>query len=205
MSNNQHSTSEAGSESLAGPSATTSTSSQTSRSSSTLQSRSNSNRPQPIHTHSHNFQESTPRDRHNEDDGGRSDAGSTTKDGSNHTQDQAGDEKVNMKQVPGGLWLPAVKGTIGGIEKAISAEFRLTLSIVHQQLNPISTPTTPSQPPHSASSQSTLRAHAHYQEQYEPPTGARAAVFRADPTVKSCFLGLKVDARDEIARLFGVA
>ncbi|WVF68580.1 hypothetical protein IAT40_003349 [Kwoniella sp. CBS 6097] len=186
-------------------------------------SRSRSNKPEPIQTHSYREREQDQgRENENESQGETSTPRTGRSRNTRHgdgAADQGGDgdersdagSNVNMKQVPGGLWLPAVKGTIGGIESP-RRHVRSTPSI--STLNP-GTPTTANsrshsqQTPNSASSQSPLltqtQIQTYSQPQYEPPTGARAAVFRADPTVKSCFLGLKMDAKDEIARLFGVA
>ncbi|WVQ96116.1 hypothetical protein IAU59_003218 [Kwoniella sp. CBS 9459] len=210
--NGSTSTSESGS----GPSTPSQSQSRTSTIRSQSQSQGNraqSSRPQPIQTQSHSRshrQQDQDQDQDRGQGQGRQD-GSMTPTSTRHEDDgrvDEGDERAseagsqgttNMRQVPGGgLWLPAVKGTIGGIESP-RRHVRSSASI--STLNP-GTPTT-------ANSQPTLQTRnqpqAQTQAQYEPSSGARAAVFRADPTVKSCLLGLKLDGRDEIARLFGVA
>ncbi|WVR08146.1 hypothetical protein IAU60_005192 [Kwoniella sp. DSM 27419] len=94
-----------------------------------------------------------------------------------------------------GLWLPAVKGTIGGIESPRR----------HMRGSPSVSTVRGDTPmsPHAASNAVSTREEQ--QEEHKPAPPASVAVFRGDPTVKSCLSGLKMDAKDEIARLFGVA
>ncbi|WWC73567.1 uncharacterized protein I206_107539 [Kwoniella pini CBS 10737] len=96
---------------------------------------------------------------------------------------------------PGGLYLPAVKGTIGGIESP-RRHMRSAPSI--STLRDDS-----SNPPDSAS---TIQPRKEGKETTPPPSPppASRAVFRSDPTIKSCLNGLKMDRAGEIARLFGV-
>ncbi|WVW86794.1 hypothetical protein I302_108849 [Kwoniella bestiolae CBS 10118] len=99
-------------------------------------------------------------------------------------------------QFPGGLYLPAVKGTIGGIESPRRHTRNATsVSTIRDDSS--------SNPPNSAS---TIQAHTQRDELDAPPPlpPASRAIFRSDPTIKSCLTGLKMDKADEIARLFGV-
>ncbi|WWD04284.1 hypothetical protein V865_002352 [Kwoniella europaea PYCC6329] len=107
-------------------------------------------------------------------------------------------------QFPGGLYLPAVKGTIGGIESPRR----------HMRNSPsISTfrDDSSSNPPNSASTIQPLRSSQQDQQEQKdaspppPPPPSSRAIFRSDPTIKSCLTALKMDKADEIAKLFGVA
>ncbi|WRT69573.1 uncharacterized protein IL334_006561 [Kwoniella shivajii] len=100
-------------------------------------------------------------------------------------------------QFPGGLYLPAVKGTIGGIESP-RRHVRGSASISTLRNE---TPTTPNSKP---SSDTTVQPHNPEQNAPPPPPASRA-IFRSDHTIKSCLLGLKMDKASEIARLFGAA
>ncbi|KIR60007.1 hypothetical protein I314_03858 [Cryptococcus bacillisporus CA1873] len=102
---------------------------------------------------------------------------------------------------PGGLPLPAVKGVISGIESPRHG--RGSPSIGNRRDIPGSpiTPTTSITVPAETESVQTTPTGGVVvqQEEYKP-----RVVFRSDPTVKSCLLGLKMEKKDEIARLFGV-
>ncbi|KAK6908780.1 hypothetical protein I204_01935 [Kwoniella mangroviensis CBS 8886] len=106
-------------------------------------------------------------------------------------------------QFPGGLYLPAVKGTIRGIESPRR----------HMRNSPsISTfrDDSSSNPPNSASTIQPSRSSQQDQQERRdaspsPPPPSSRAIFRSDPTIKSCLTALKMDKADEIAKLFGVA
>ncbi|WVQ79316.1 hypothetical protein IAT38_001413 [Cryptococcus sp. DSM 104549] len=136
---------------------------------------------------------------------------------STHTTEPPSASSSNV-YFPGGLPLPAVKGTRGGIEspRHVRASPSLTLretpgsplqtpstfrsnTVPHQSASP-STPVQRSLPGHSLYSSTPPRADEQQTMQARP-----SVVFKSDPTVKSCLLGLKMEAKDEIAKLFGVA
>ncbi|WWC92917.1 uncharacterized protein L201_007879 [Kwoniella dendrophila CBS 6074] len=150
-----------------------------------------SNRPPPLeHINSHHSQ--TP-SRQNDD------PPSSGKEKDSKTANSGGSSM--SVQFPGGLYLPAVKGTIGGIESP-RKHMRNSPSISTLREGQSSTPT-------SFNSMSTPTAKPSDQEQEhegeeipEPPPYSKA-IFRSDPTIKSCLTGLKMDRADEIARLFG--
>ncbi|KAK8849559.1 hypothetical protein IAR55_004894 [Kwoniella newhampshirensis] len=147
--------------------------------------RSRSNIPPPVQTH-RSSNPSTTGD-HDDDDQPKSSAGSTS------------------IHFPGGLPLPAVKGTIGGIDSP-RRHVRGSTSISTLRGEP-STPGSGSLTPQPQNSEKENDQEVNNQNQPPPsaPPPSAKAVFRADPTVKSCLLELKMDKKDEIARLFGVA
>ncbi|WVQ75026.1 hypothetical protein IAR50_004635 [Cryptococcus sp. DSM 104548] len=100
---------------------------------------------------------------------------------------------------PGGLPLPAVKGVITGIESPRHG--RGSPSIGSRRDIPVS--------PQSPTTTSTLTVRGQSVTDMETPQkpqpSAPVIPFRGDPTVKSTLLSLKMDGKDEICRLFGVA
>ncbi|AAW43673.1 hypothetical protein CNE02720 [Cryptococcus deneoformans JEC21] len=100
---------------------------------------------------------------------------------------------------PGGLPLPAVKGVISGIDSPRHG--RGSPSIGNRRDIPGSpvTPTTSTTVRAEPAQQRPTGEVVVQQEEYRP-----RVVFRSDPTVKSCLLGLKMEKKDEIAKLFGV-
>ncbi|TYJ57791.1 hypothetical protein B9479_001401 [Cryptococcus floricola] len=100
---------------------------------------------------------------------------------------------------PGGLPLPAVKGVITGIESPRHG--RGSPSIGSRREIPVS--------PHSPTTTSTLTVRGQSVTDMETPQrpqpSAPVIPFRGDPTVKSTLAGLKMDGKNEICRLFGVA
>ncbi|WWC65977.1 uncharacterized protein I303_108599 [Kwoniella dejecticola CBS 10117] len=102
-------------------------------------------------------------------------------------------------QFPGGLYLPAVKWTIGGIESP-RRHMRSTPSISTSRYDSSDSPMTSS----TIQPRKTQEDDSQETQSPPPPPPASRAVFRSNPTIKSCLSGLKMDRADEIARLFGV-
>ncbi|KIR56679.1 hypothetical protein I315_00858 [Cryptococcus gattii Ru294] len=103
---------------------------------------------------------------------------------------------------PGGLPLPAVKGVISGIESPRHGRGSPSIGnrrdIPGSPITPTTSITVPAET-ESAQTTPTGGVVVQQEEEYKP-----RVVFRSDPTVKSCLLGLKMEKKDEIARLFGV-
>ncbi|WWD20184.1 hypothetical protein CI109_104660 [Kwoniella shandongensis] len=110
----------------------------------------------------------------------------------------------NSNHFPGGLPLPAVKGTIGGIDSPRRhTRGSASISTIRDDSNtPESGQVTPRP---KGSDDAEGQEVAERSQPPPPPPPSAKAVFRADPTVKSCLLELKMDKKDEITRLFGVA
>ncbi|ORY34854.1 hypothetical protein BCR39DRAFT_515158 [Naematelia encephala] len=108
------------------------------------------------------------------------------------------------------LPIPAVKGTIGGIESPRRNQFSPSYigkghgresSISTLRADNSSTPSssTPTQTPLPLSNTHDPSAENDLDQYQDRP------VFRSDPTMKSCFDNLKLDGKDEIKRLFYVS
>nr|ODN95590.1 hypothetical protein L204_04131 [Cryptococcus depauperatus CBS 7855] len=110
-------------------------------------------------------------------------------------------------QFPGGLPLPAVKGVISSIESPRDRQGRGTASIYSTRETPGTpkTPTSHTEPSNQVQHQQLQQGGEKVADDEEQRRILTNVVFRADPTMKSAFLSLPMDKKDEIARLFGVS
>ncbi|OXM79059.1 hypothetical protein C364_03537 [Cryptococcus neoformans Bt63] len=100
---------------------------------------------------------------------------------------------------PGGLPLPAVKGVISGIDSPRHGRGSPSIGNGRDIPGASVTPTASNTVRTEPAQQTPIGEVDVQQEEYRP-----RVVFKSDPTVKSCLLGLKMEKKDEIARLFGV-